>query len=137
MVSSTAAFGGTGIASYAISAVETTLWDLKGKILQRPVYELLGSPEKGEIFCYTSGFDTEWYMELGFKATKLFTPWGAEDGIDGLKKIEELIVGTREIVGEEIELGLDCWLSQDVEHLARLVEMRICPGPSPARLTNA
>ena len=123
MVSSTAAFGGTGIASYAISAVDTALWDLKGKILQRPVYELLGGPQKDKIFCYASGFDTEWYMELGFKATKLFTPWGAEDGIDGLKKIEEMVATTRELIGDEIELCLDCWLSQDVEHLARLAEM--------------
>ena len=123
MVRSTAPFGGTGLASYAISAVDTALWDLKGKILQRPVYELLGGPQKDKIFCYASGFDTEWYLELGFKATKLFTPWGAEDGVDGLKKIEELVAATRELIGDEIELCLDCWLSQDVEHLVRLVEM--------------
>ena len=74
MVSPTVPFGGTGIASCAISAVDTALWDLKGKILQRPVYELLGGPQKDKIFCYASGFDTKWYVELGFKATKLFTP---------------------------------------------------------------
>ena len=122
MVSSTAPFGSTGIASYAISAVDTALWDLKGKILERPVYELLGGPQKDKIFCYASGFDTEWYMELGFKATKLFTPWGAEDGLQSIDKIEAMVASTRNLIGDEVELMLDCWLSQDVEHLVRLVE---------------
>ena len=77
MVRLSAAFGAAGLTSYAISAVDCALWDLKGKILGRPVYELLGGPQKEKIFCYASGFDQEWYMELGFKATKLFTPWGS------------------------------------------------------------
>lgn len=123
MVRATSPYGGSGLASFAISAVDTALWDLKGKILQRPVYELLGGPQQDKIFCYASGFDTEWYLELGFKATKLFTPWGPQDGLDGLKKIEELVATTRELIGDEVELSLDCWLSQDVEHLIRLAEM--------------
>ncbi len=123
MTKATSPYGGTGLASFAISAVDTALWDLKGKILQRPVYELLGGPQKDKIFCYASGFDTEWYMELGFKAMKLFTPWGPHDGLDGLKKIEELVAATRALIGDQVELSLDCWLSQDVEHLVRLAAM--------------
>ena len=48
----TSQFGATGISSYAISAVDNALWDLKGKVLNRPVYELLGGPQKDRIFCY-------------------------------------------------------------------------------------
>ena len=47
MQRSTAQYGTAGIASYAISAVDNALWDLKGKILGRPVYELLGGTAKG------------------------------------------------------------------------------------------
>ena len=50
MARMTAPYGGTGLASYAISAVDTALWDLKGKLLQKPVYELLGGPQKEKIF---------------------------------------------------------------------------------------
>lgn len=55
MVSLSTAFGASGLASYAISVVDCALWDLKGKILNRPVYELLGGPQKEKIFCYASG----------------------------------------------------------------------------------
>ena len=62
--------------------------------MQRPVYELLGGPQKEKIFCYATGFDTEWYLELGFKATKLFTPFGPQDGLEGLNKNVEMVART-------------------------------------------
>lgn len=122
MLRMTAGYGGAGLASYALSAIDTALWDLKGKVLQRPVYELLGGPQKEKIFCYATGHDTEWYMELGFKATKVFTQGGADAGLDGLKINEDLVAHTRELVGPDVELMLDCWLSMDVEHTVRLAE---------------
>ncbi len=122
MVRSSAGFGATGLTSYAISAVDCALWDLKGKILGRPVYELLGGPQKEKIFCYASGFDQEWYMELGFKATKLFTPYGPEHGLGGMKKLEELVAKTRDVIGDEVELALDSWTAFDVEHMVRIAE---------------
>ena len=122
MLRLTAGYGGAGLASYALSAVDTALWDLKGKVLQRPVYELLGGPQKEYIFCYATGYDTEWYMEQGFKATKIFTQHGADGGLDGLKINEDLVASTRELVGPGVELMLDCWLSMDVEHMVRLAD---------------
>lgn len=122
MVRLTAPYGSGGLASYAISAVDVALWDLKGKLLGRPVYELLGGPQKDKIFCYATGFDTAWYMELGFKATKIFAPYGPQDGLEGLAKNEALVAQTRELVGDQVELMLDCWLSMDVEYTVRLVE---------------
>ena len=51
MVRSSAAFGATGLTSYAISADRLRPCGIsKGKILQRPVYELLGGPQKEKIF---------------------------------------------------------------------------------------
>jgi len=123
MVRLTAPFGGMGLASYAISAVDTALWDLKGKVLGRPVYELLGGPQKDEIFCYATGFDTEWYIESGFKATKIFTPWGPHDGLEGLHKNVEFVAQTRERVGDDVELMLDCWMTPDAEYAVRLMEL--------------
>lgn len=118
----TSPYSSYGLASYAISAVDLALWDLKGKLLQVPVYELLGGPQKEKIFCYATGFDTEWYLELGFRATKLPLSYGPVDGLEGLRKTEELVTATRELVGDEVELMLDCWMSLDVEYTVQLAE---------------
>lgn len=119
-----------GLPSYAISAVDNALWDLKGKILQRPVYELLGGPQKDKIFCYASNTNLEygtdesvdWFLELGFKAIKLFSRFGGDAGIEGIRKTEELVARTREQVGDDVELMLDAWMSLNVEYTVRLVE---------------
>lgn len=121
MVRMSAAYGGA-LASHAISALDCAIWDLKGKVMERPVYELLGGPQKEKIFCYATGFDNAWYVEQGFKATKIFTPYGLEDGLDGLYKNVELVAETREAVGDDVELMLDCWLSMDEEYTVRLAE---------------
>ncbi len=115
-------YGPSGIASYAISAVDLALWDLKGKLLDKPVYELLGGPAREDIFCYATGNDTDWYIELGFKATKLACPFGPADGLDGIDKNEELVANAREISGTKSELMLDCWMAFDLEYAVRLAE---------------
>jgi len=98
------------------------LWDLKGKLLGKPVYELLGGPARDRQFCYSTGNDTEWYMELGFKATKLACPYGPADGLDGLEKNAEVVARTRELIGPAVDLMLDCWMAFDVEYAVRVAE---------------
>ncbi|MCI0869698.1 MAG: hypothetical protein J4O08_08275 [Chloroflexi bacterium] len=119
-----------GLASYAISAVDNALWDLKGKLLGRPVYELLGGPQKDKIFCYASNTDVswgtrnsiEWFLELGFKAVKLFLRYGPDDGIDGINRDTEIVAATRQQIGDDVELMVDGWMSLNVEYIVRLVE---------------
>ncbi|MGH2460370.1 MAG: mandelate racemase/muconate lactonizing enzyme family protein [Chloroflexota bacterium] len=123
-------YGTAGLASYAISAVDLALWDLKGKLLGRPVYELLGGPQKEEIFCYASNTDlsygTEhsvaWFLELGFKAVKLFLRDGPEAGLPGIRRAEALVARTREQIGDDVELMVDGWMSLNVEYAVRLAE---------------
>ena len=123
-------YGAYGLTSYAISALDNALWDLKGKLLGLPVYELLGGPVKDKIFCYASNttltYGTEnyieWFLELGFKAVKLFVRHGPEDDIEGLNKNEELVAGVREQVGPDVEIAVDSWMSLNTEYIVRLVE---------------
>ena len=117
-----APYGSYGLASYAISAVDLALWDLKGKILDRPVYELLGGPQKERIPCYATGFDCAWYVELGFRAIKLPLPYGPADGAEGLNKAEEMVAAVREQIGPNVGLMLDCWMALDVDYTVRLAE---------------
>jgi hypothetical protein len=102
--------------------VDLALWDLKGKLLQQPVYTLLGGPARERIFCYCTGNDVDWYKELGFKAFKLACPYGPADGLDGIRKNEEFVAQAREVIGEESDLMLDCWMAFDVEYTVRLAE---------------
>ena len=115
-------FSGAGLASYAISAIDLALWDLKGKLLRQPVYALAGGPVRDDTFCYATGNDTDWHMELGFKATKLACPYGPADGLAALDGNEKLVAETRELIGPDVDLMLDCWMAFDVEFAVRLAE---------------
>ncbi len=115
-------YGSVGLASYAISAVDLALWDLKGKLLGQPVYRLLGGASREKIFCYATGNDVDWYKELGFSAFKLACPYGPADGLDGLEKNAEFVAQARAIIGDQSELMLDCWMAFDVEYSVRLAE---------------
>jgi galactonate dehydratase len=45
--------GSRGAASECVSAIDIALWDIRGKVLGLPVYELLGGPVRDEIALYT------------------------------------------------------------------------------------
>lgn len=105
-----------GLASYAISAIDLALWDLKGKLLAQPVYELLGGPARADIACYATGNDTDWILELGFQATKIACPHGPADGEQGMDANEAFVQQTRQMIGSERDLMVDCWMAFDVDY---------------------
>ena len=115
-------YGTVGLASVAISGVDLALWDLAGKLQGRPVYELLGGKVRDRAFAYATGNDIDWYMELGFRAVKLACPYGPVDGLWGLDENEKLVARTRELVGEDVEIMLDCYMAFDVDYTVRLAE---------------
>ena len=122
MMRMTSPYSPIGIASYAISGIDLALWDLKGNALKTPVYELAGGPARDKQFCYSTGNDTDWFMELGFKATKLACPYGTADGLAALNKNEDFVAQTRDFIGKDVELMLDCWMAFDVEFAVRQAE---------------
>ncbi len=113
-------YGSLGLTSCAMSAVDLALWDVIGKIKNQPVYELLGGPVRDRIFAYATGNDTDWQIELGFKAVKLACPYGPADGLSGLNANEKLVAETREFVGDSVEIMLDCYMAFDVDYTIRL-----------------
>ncbi|MBI2939195.1 MAG: L-rhamnonate dehydratase, partial [Chloroflexi bacterium] len=103
-------------------AVDLALWDLKGKLLDQPVYALLGGPVRDRTFCYATGNDTDWQLELGFQAMKLARPSGPVHGEAGMARTVDLIERTRKLIGDSVDLMLDCWMAYDVEYTVRLAE---------------
>lgn len=104
----------------AISAVDNTLWDLRGRYFKTPVYRLLGGPTRSEVEAYASclGFSLEpdkvreralQVKQDGFRFQKWFLAYGPGDGYEGLKKNVELVRLLRETVGEETELMFDVY----------------------------
>ena len=85
-------FRGSVIMS-AISAIDIALWDIKGKKLGVPVYELLGGKTRDKVRCYASPMQVvegdealcQSYLDLkaqGFTAAKIFVngPVSSPDG---------------------------------------------------------
>jgi L-rhamnonate dehydratase len=64
----------------------------------------------------------EWFLELGFRAIKVFFRHGPSDDMEGLRRNEELVARARELIGDERELMVDAWMSFDVEYVVRLFE---------------
>ena len=111
----------------AISAVDVALWDIKGKALKTPVYNLLGGKcRKGVlVYCHANGDDINEtvdavgkYIEAGFLAVR------AQSGIPGLKSTYG--VGKKKGLYEPAEKGLPSehlWSSEKyLMHVPKLFE---------------
>jgi len=75
-------WGRVGLGPAVLSGIEAALWDLKGKVLGLPVYELLGGCHHDRLLAYATGGPSAWptehllekvdfYLDLGFRAFKL------------------------------------------------------------------
>ena len=42
---------GRGYVSHLISAIDIALWDIKGKVLNTPIYNLLGGAVRNRVLC--------------------------------------------------------------------------------------
>src|SRR2546425_1609338 len=82
----------------AVSAVDMALWDIRGKTLNVPVYDLLGGPSREGVLVYghANGVDLEdtlkavaHYRDLGYKAIC------AQSGIPGLGKTYGVARGSK------------------------------------------
>ncbi len=57
--------GSRGAAVECVSAIDIALWDIRGKVLGQPIYELLGGPVRDEIALYTHPDQTQVHQQGG------------------------------------------------------------------------
>lgn len=125
MFRSSLPYGRKGLPIMAISAIDIALWDIIGKATGQPVYNLLGGKTKDALPVYSTGNDVAFYHKLGFTGFKLAMPHGPVDGWQGMKANLELIERTRDIVGPDGEIMLDCYMAWSVDYTLRMArEMR-------------
>ncbi len=113
-------WSGGPVTMSAISAIDLALWDIKGKALGAPVYELLGGKSHDRIRMYANGWPREGsgpkemaegakrVVEAGFIGLK-FYPFSGEQ-VAKLERIQrgvEVVAAVREAVGPNIEIGID------------------------------
>src|SRR5580700_9399746 len=103
--------------------VNLALWDLIGNAMGMPVFELLGGETKTRIPTYCTGNDIEQHIQFGYKRLKLAVPYGPADGREGLKKNTELVKQTRESLGPDGDIMLDCWMALNEQYTIDLAEM--------------
>ena len=107
-------YGRKGVVIEVISGIDLALWDLLGKFLRQPVYNLIGGKTKDRIPVYVTGNLTERHLQEGFRHVKLALPHGPADGREGLRENIELVEKTRKLMGPNGDIMLDCYMALDV-----------------------
>lgn len=126
-------FGRKGIGMAAISAVDLAIWDLKGKLLNQPVFRLLGGRTKPALQVYASRLysqqdeplhrEAKAYAEQGFGAVKLRFGWGPRDGLAGMERNVNLVRVVRDAVGPNVDIMADCYMGWSVEYARRMLRL--------------
>ncbi|HHW31584.1 MAG TPA: mandelate racemase/muconate lactonizing enzyme family protein [Clostridiaceae bacterium] len=114
-----------GLGVVVLNGIEAALWDLKGKMYNLPVYELLGSRKHDALPCYATGGPSnypkeklaskiEFYLSLGFKGFKLGAGYHSEEGSympsspnEAAEFEADKIEFVRSLVGKDIKIMMD------------------------------
>ena len=120
--------GTRGAVTALISGIDIALWDIRGKELGLPIYELLGGPVRERIALYThppeptsvqdAVADAMQIVNAGYEAFKFdpmmrFIPGGNAGFLDGqlsregLATADTIVGGVRDAVGPDIEILID------------------------------
>lgn len=107
-------YRGGPILTSALSGIDQALWDIKGKALGVPVYELLGGPTRERIRVYAHARTPEQIKERlaqGFTAFKTGParkrPARISDNKAFVDYVGEQFALLRQTVGPEIDIGID------------------------------
>lgn len=117
---------------HALGALDLALWDIKGKALGLPVYELLGGLTRDHVECYSTGFPSQGSLketaraciEAGFRAfrTSVADP-GESQPFDAQRMIRKTYENCRQIregIGPDGDWAIDYHTRLDQAEAIRL-----------------
>ena len=120
MYRATFRFGQAGLVLMAMSGVDLALWDLKGKAMGKPVWELLGGKVRQQVPVYATIREAGWAKAQGCSGIKLGGPFGPGDGREGMQKNEAYVADLRDRVGPDFDIMIDCARTWDVDYTIRM-----------------
>ncbi|MQG37417.1 MAG: mandelate racemase/muconate lactonizing enzyme family protein [SAR202 cluster bacterium] len=105
----------------ALSGIEIAMWDIIGKTVEQPIYNLLGGPVRPHIRVYANGWGhgspddiaqeaAELVEQRGFNALKFDPfpgPWREYPNRDELAAAANTVAKVREAVGPHVELLIE------------------------------
>ena len=108
-------YRGGPVLTSAISGIDMALWDIKGKALGVPVYELLGGPTRSKVRVYAHVRNDPAILKQrkaeGFRAFKTGVLNGTRSGIVASKKFiseaAEVFAELRQAGGDDVDIGID------------------------------
>lgn len=108
-------YRGGPVLTSALSGIDMALWDIKGKALGVPVYELLGGPTRTRVRVYAHvRNDPKLLAEKkaeGFRAFKTGVLNSTRSGVVASKKFvaeaAEAFAALREAGGDDVDIGID------------------------------
>jgi galactonate dehydratase len=107
-------YRGGPILTSALSGIDQALWDIKGKALGVPVYELLGGPTRDRVRVYAHAGKPELIKEkkaLGFSAFKCgpskLRPARFIETPSFVGKVAEAFAALREAAGPDCDIAID------------------------------
>ena len=125
------AWGRKGIGMTAISAVDLAIWDLMGKLANKPVFKLLGGRTKEKIPVYYSKLysgsidsmqrEAEEAKSNGYSAYKMRFGWGPRHGPQGMRENIKRVEAVREVVGYDADLMLECYMGWNLDYTKRML----------------
>lgn len=113
---STIFYGLGGFTQSLLSGIDIALWDLKGKLLERPVYDLLGGRTVERLRPYLTSWDAAALEEFGIRDVKIAMPYGPAHGEQGMRANEQAVADARELIGPDGFIALDCYMAWDVPY---------------------
>jgi|SRR5215831_13265294 len=119
---------------HALGALDMSLWDIKGKALGVPVYELLGGLTRDHIECYSTGFPDKGSLketahacvEAGFRAFRTSVAGPGDGPFNSRQMVEKTVRECREIregVGKQGDWAIDYHTRLDMPDAVRLSTM--------------
>ncbi|MGR4870497.1 L-rhamnonate dehydratase [Variovorax sp. LARHSF232] len=131
MYRATHAWGRKGITMAAISAVDIAIWDILGKATGKPVFKLLGGRTKEKIPCYYSKLyrtdldamqaEAQKFLDQGFTMFKSRFGYGPQHGTQGVAENLKAVQALREVIGDDNDLMLECYMGWNVEYAKRML----------------